>query len=106
MTKTSTLTLTASIRVPEDVLFHDLSGEAVILNLGSGKYYGLDEVGTRMWTLLSEHGRIEPAYRALIDEYEVDAGRLQSDLLALVGELAGQGLLLVYEETHALDPAA
>ena len=91
------ITIDSTLRVPEDVLFHELSGEAVILNLVSGKYYGLDEVGTRMWTLLSEHGRLEPAYRALLEEYDVDQERLQADLIKLVEDLSAQGLVQVDE---------
>jgi len=90
-------TLESRISVPKDVLFRELSGEAVILNLETGKYYGLDEVGTRMWTLLAQHGHVEPAYRALLDEYDVTEERLQQDLLSLVNELVSHGLLQVDE---------
>lgn len=89
------VTLQSNVSVPEDVLFHDLGGEAVILNLETGKYYGLDEVGTRMWSLLTQHGRAEPAYRALLDEYEVTEDLLRQDLLGFIDELAGHRLLQV-----------
>ncbi len=88
-------TLKTRIGVPEDVLFTELSGEAVVLNVRTGKYYGLDEVGTRMWSLLAQHGQIQPAYRALLQEYDVADGQLQQDLLSLVDELASHGLLRV-----------
>ena len=90
-------TLESRISVPEDVLFRDLSGEAVVLNLETGKYYGLDEVGTRMWSLLTQHGRVEPAYQALLDEYDVAEEQLRQDVLSLVDELASHGLLQVDE---------
>ena len=88
-------TLSSTIHIPEDVLFHELSGEAVILNVTTGKYYGLDEVGTRMWALLAEHGRLEPAYQALLAEYDVDEARLQQDLIELVDRLAANELVQV-----------
>jgi len=81
------------IKFPEDVLFHEVGGEAVILNLESGKYYGLDEVGTRMWALLSEYGAIEPVVNALLAEYEVEEEQLRSDLLKLINDLSSHGLL-------------
>ena len=83
----------SKIRVPEDVLFHEVGGEAVILNLESGKYFGLDEVGTRMWVLLSEHGAVEPVLRVLLEEYDVEEERLRADLLKLIDDLASHGLL-------------
>ena len=88
-------TLESKIRVPEGVLFRDVGGEAVLLNTETGKYYGLDPVGTRMWALLNEHGQAGPAYRALLNEYDVTAEQLEQDLLALVAVLASHGLLQV-----------
>jgi hypothetical protein len=90
-------TLESRISVPEDVLFRDLGGEAVLLSLKTGKYYGLDGVGTRMWSLLAQHGQVEPAYRALLAEYDVAEERLRQDLLNLINDLAAQQLLQVHE---------
>lgn len=90
-------TLHSEIRVPGDVLFRDLGGEAVILNTTTGTYFGLDETGTRMWALLAELGRVEPAYRALLAEYDVAADRLQQDLLGFLDELVSHGLVEVHE---------
>ena len=87
--------LASRIAIPDDVLIRDLEGEAVILSTESGRYYGLDEVGTRMWNLLSQHGQIEPVYQALLAEYDVAEDRLQQDLLDLVDKLAAEGLLQV-----------
>ena len=81
-------------RVPEDILFHELSGEAVLLNLASGQYYSLDEIGTRMWALLTEHGEIEPVIAALLGEYQVTEQQLRSDIEKLVSEFTAQGLLI------------
>ena len=92
-----TATLESRISVHEDVLFRDLGGEAVILNLKSGKYYGLDRVGTRMWALLTQHGQVALAYRVLLDEYDVAEDRLQQDLLRLIDELVAHELLQVDE---------
>ena len=89
------VTLQTQIKIPEDVLFHELSGEAVLLNLASGKYFGLDEVGTRMWLLLSEHPSLELAYQFLLKEYDVADDKLKTDLFKLVEDLAQNGLLEV-----------
>jgi hypothetical protein len=85
--------LKSNVIIDKDVMFRDLDGEAVILNLKTGKYYGLDELGTRMWSLFAEHGRVESAYRALLDEYDVPPEQLRHDLLAFIDELASYELL-------------
>ncbi len=76
------------------VLFRELSGEAVLLNLESGVYYGLDPVGTRIWTLVTRQEPLASVCAALLDEYEVDADVLAEDVRTLVTDLCEKGLLL------------
>lgn len=83
------------VRVPDDVLISRLQEESVILNLDSERYFGLDDVGTRMLSVLSTSESIESAYQSLLDEYDVDSQVLRQDLLALVENLLRQGLVQV-----------
>jgi hypothetical protein len=85
--------LMTRVTVPESVLFRDLDGESVLLETGSGRYYGLDEVGTRMWNLLRQHGETEAVCRDLLLEYDVPEDRLRKDLAKLVEDLSARGLL-------------
>jgi hypothetical protein len=85
--------LTTRISIPESVLFQDLDGEAVLLDTVSGRYYGLNEVGTRMWSLFQLHGEIEEVCRALVSEYDAPEERLREDLLCFVDTLAASGLV-------------
>ena len=81
--------------VPDDVLMRELEGEAVILNLKSETYFGLDDVGTRMWTLLSESESIQAAFDSLMAEYDVEESRLRDDLINLLRQLVDNGLLVL-----------
>jgi hypothetical protein len=81
------------ISIPEGVLLRQLSGEAVILNLNTEHYFGLDAVGTRMWVLLSSSPTIESAFNALLAEYAVDADTLRRDLTDFITNLTKHGLL-------------
>jgi len=83
------------VSVPEDVLIRELDGESVILNLKSERYFGLDEVGTRMWEVLSTSGTIADAYQTLLSEYDVVPEQLQSDLDNLLEQLIQNGLINV-----------
>jgi hypothetical protein len=82
------------VRVPDDVLISNLQEESVILNLDSERYYGLDDVGTRFLSVLNTADSIEAAYEMLRGEYDVDAQNLRQDLLELVDDLVGQGILI------------
>lgn len=88
-------TLTSRVSIPDGVLFQDLDGEAVLLNQENGKYYGLDQTGTRMWNSLIEHSQVGASYRALLEVYDVAEKQLEGDLLRFVDQLAAQGLLEV-----------
>jgi len=81
------------VAVPETVLFRDLDGEAVLLATDSGKYFGLNGVGTRMWSLLHQHGEVEAVCRALLAEYDVAEDQLREDLARFVDLLAARGLV-------------
>ena len=87
------LTLDAALRIPDNVLFTVLGGDAVLLNTRSNQYFALDEVGARAWNLLTEGKSLRAAYEILLDEYEVDPVPLERDLLDLVGHLAENGLV-------------
>lgn len=81
------------MRPADDVLVQVLDGEAVLLNLNTETYFGLDEVGARMWTLLTESDSIQTAYESLLAEYDVAPEQLRADLAALIDRLLKQGLI-------------
>ena len=86
------LSLDDSVVVDEHVVFRELDGETVILNLGTGNYFGLDDVGTRMWTLMREHQVLRTVLGVLLTEYDVSSETLQTDLLQLTEQLQVNGL--------------
>ncbi len=83
------------VSVPADVLVQELQGESVLLNVESGRYFGLDEVGTRMWAALANAESLQAAYDALLAEYDVDAEQLERDFRGLVEKLLERGLVKV-----------
>ena len=89
-----TISFSDRVRVPDDVLISNLQQESVILNLDSERYYGLDDVGTRFLSVLTNSESIEAAYEKLAGEYDVDNQALRQDLLALVEDLVNQGILI------------
>lgn len=89
------LTLQSRVSIAEDAVFRELDGEAVILHLDSGMYYGLDPVGTRLWQLIDAHGQLQPVFDAALEEFDVQPEMLERDLLQLVSDLAGRQLIVV-----------
>ncbi|MEP7069981.1 MAG: PqqD family protein [Usitatibacter sp.] len=91
-------TFRGRVTVPEGVLVRELGGESVLLNLRSESYFGLDDVGTRMWAALTASPSMEDAYRMLADEYEVEPALLRADLSTFVEKLSAAGLIHVAED--------
>ncbi len=73
----------------------DLGGEAVILNLKNGVYYGIDAVGVRIWNLIQESRTVDDILNTLLEEYEVEPDHCEGDILALLQQLADSGLIEV-----------
>ncbi len=96
-------TLADRVSVSPEVLFQEVGDEAVLLDLKSESYFGLDDVGMRIWQLLQEQGSLRAVFDRMLAEYDVEPARLEADLLSHVGELADAGLVTV-GEAHAPAP--
>lgn len=79
----------------ENQVSSDLGGEAVILSLHDGMYYGLDAVGARVWSLVQQPRKVAELRDAIVAEYEVDSVRCEADLIVLLEDMAGRGLIKV-----------
>ena len=69
-----------------------MEGEAVIVDLESGTYFGLNDVGTRMWQLIEQHGRLRQVFDDLAAEFDVAADTLERDLLHIAARFVDKGL--------------
>ncbi len=69
-------------------------GETALLDLESGYYFHLNEVGATIFKLIQERSDLEEVVNGLMEEYEeVDRGRLRSDLKKVVDDLLSAGLI-------------
>lgn len=83
----------SSFKIPSTVMARTIGTEAVILDLESGTYFGLDPVGARMWQLMEEGKSLSEMCGLMLDEYEVSRDVLERDALALARELAEKKLI-------------
>lgn len=92
MPESATITLSHRLQRSDEVLFQNLDGEAVLLDLSSETYFGLNEVGTRVWDLLESTPLLSDVCRQLQSEYDVERERAEGDLLELATRLIAAGL--------------
>ena len=83
----------SAIVVSAEQVSCDLAGEAAILNLKDGVYYGLDPVGARIWKLIQQPRTFGEIRDTLLAEYEVDASSLELDMRDLLDQLAEHQLI-------------
>ncbi len=86
---------TDQLSCPAEVLSRVLDGEAVLLHLGSGTYFGMNPVASRAWEHIVGRTSFGALCEKLCAEFEVDAAELEADMQELVGALLAQGLVIV-----------
>ncbi len=95
------LTSASRVVASKDQVSSELSGEAAILNLKNGTYYGLNSVGARIWNLIVRPMAVSEIVDILMKEYAVDRGRCEREALALLQAMSTQGLVELVDEPVA-----
>jgi hypothetical protein len=78
-----------------DVLDVDMDGELVMMNIEQGRYFGLNQTGTRIWTLLAKPVVISDLCDKLMAEFNVDQKQCEKEVVAYLEKLLTRGLLQV-----------
>ena len=90
----------SKIVVSQDQVSCDLSGEAAILNLKSGVYFGLNTVGASIWKLIQKPRSVKEIQDAIQEEYEVESDQCERDVLDLLQELSNHELIKIIDEKN------
>jgi PqqD family protein of HPr-rel-A system len=81
------------IVVAQDAISCDLDGEAVILHVGSGTYFGLNPIGAEIWNRIREERSVSEICEQLMTEYDVSKEQCETEVMALLHRLSEQGLV-------------
>ncbi len=92
---TQTISDRSVVVAAKDQVSCDLAGEAAILNIKSGVYYGLDPVGARIWNLMQQPREVIEIQNTITGEYDVEPEQCARDLMALLEKLLAEGLIEV-----------
>jgi Coenzyme PQQ synthesis protein D (PqqD) len=82
-----------NVQVNPAAVHAQLADGAVIMNVETGIYYGLDPIGSRIWTLIERGTPTSAIVDTLEAEYAVEPDRLKADVEALLQALAAKGLV-------------
>lgn len=90
--------MTQKIEISSEVLTQEVGGETVILDLKSEGYFGLDEIGTRIWQLIQEQKDLQTITATMLDEYDVEEKRLEKDIQTLLAQLDEAGIITLHSD--------
>ena len=93
------LTLKSIISVSPSQTSSELLNEIVILELKSGVYYGLNETGSKIWSLIQQSMTVAEIRDALLAEYEIDSESCTHYVINLIEDLVAKDLAVVKNET-------
>lgn len=88
----------ATVVLPQRVLSQDVGDELVLLDIEKGGYYGLNEVGSRIWALLQQGHPMGKIFSMLLKDYDVSEEQLRSDVQQFLLQLQAEGLIEVHEK--------
>ena len=75
-----------------DILSAEIGGEAVMMSIEKGAYFGLNPVATRIWDLLEQPKNIAELIQTITDEYEVSAEQAAEDVQGFVADMLARGI--------------
>jgi len=81
------------VEISDGVIWRDLGGDVVILNVETGVYFGLDGSGGQIWRELVKHGTIEKTFQSLKQQFDIEPDELRRDLDALVDQFVQKRLV-------------
>ena len=81
--------------VADSVVARDLGDEIVLLDLAGGVYFGLNEVGAKVWSGLERNLPMNEICTSLIDEYSVERSVIEADVDELIKKLLEKELITV-----------
>lgn len=75
------------------IMTADMNGSAVMMDIETGKYYNLGDVGGRIWELLEDPMSLNSLIAKLTAEYDVSAEQCRAETLPFLEKLLSRGLL-------------
>lgn len=101
MASKQSIQLDSVVTRDESLMFSDLDGETVMMSIESGKYYGLDDIGSRIWELIEQPRSVGDLCDTLLTEFEVDRDTCQQHVLEFLEELRDESIVTVLKEATA-----
>lgn len=91
--------LNTKVKAGKEVISTEMDGEAVLMHVSKGVYYGLNAVGAVIWDRLKQPAAVAEICNSVADEFEVEREVCERDVCSLLDQLEEAGLVEIVNET-------
>ncbi len=91
------MTVNTTVKASPEVISTEIDGEAVLMHVSNGLYYGLNSVGSVIWANLEHPIPISHVCAAVSEEFEVDDDTCTQDVVELLRQLSEVGLVEIVD---------
>lgn len=82
----------------EKIFWRTVEGQVIILNVDTGYYYNLDEIGTLVWNMAFDNKTADQIIAEILNNYETDERSARRDVRALLMEMQNEKLITITQE--------
>ncbi len=97
--RTEVITEKSIVVMADNLTAAELGGEAILLDVKSGNYFGLNEVGVFILELIKQPRPVGYVVEKMLEEYDATPEQITTDVLAFLNQLREQGLI---QETNSM----
>jgi hypothetical protein len=92
----NTISLDSTIvRKDNNLMGGEMGNETVLMDMNSGDYLGLNEVGSSIWKIIVEPKSVSEICTALMEKYDVDAPTCEAETLKYLSQLVAENMITV-----------
>ncbi|MDI5934185.1 PqqD family peptide modification chaperone [Halomonas kalidii] len=90
------MNMQSRVRRRDDPLTSHLGDDLVIFSARNGKYYGTQDAGTLIWSLIEHDSTVLDVCEGLMHAFDVDRRTCERDVIAFLEQLEQEGLITVH----------
>ena len=80
-------------KIIDDIVISKINDESVILNLKTGIYFQVNELGSYIVSQLNQYSTFESLNNKITEDFDVAPNKSKKDLLTFIKDLESKGLL-------------
>ena len=82
-----------TFKIIDDVVVSQINDESIILNLKTGIYFQINELGSYIVSKLNNYSTIETLNNRVTEDFDVSPNKSKKDLLVFIRDLDSKNLL-------------